>query len=34
MVRRMLGLAAVMVLVPALSRGEITQVRQEVFGMD
>lgn len=34
MVRRMLGLAAVMVLVPVLARGEITQVKQEIFGMD
>lgn len=34
MAGRMLTLAAVMVLAPALARGEITQVRQEIFGMD
>lgn len=34
MVGRMLALAALMVLPPALARGEITQVRQEIFGMD
>ena len=34
MVRRMLSFIAVVVIVPALARGEITQVRQDIFGMD
>ena len=34
MVRRILSLAAVVLLVPALARGEIQQVRQDIFGMD